>query len=295
MKKLVGIVVFGAALFGGANAAHAACYSSTPATAAFADSPNDAEVTPNGDAAAPEITTVTASLDASCNLTVDANLPAAFEPGDWVTVFINRDGNTATGDMNHWGADIAVFSASDVAPRLDTWVGMDYVPGAGIGSSPKSGAFKATIDELGIPANILAGTVHITLESGYQDEAGELYFDYAPNGLDSMPLKVAYSTSAPVVTPTPTPTPVPVVAPKPAAPAPMPAPAVATCTVPKVKGATRAAAKSKLEKAKCKPAASIVRKYSSSVRKGRVIGTTPGAGATASAPVKLIISKGRKR
>jgi hypothetical protein len=39
----------------------------------------------------------------------------------------------------------------------------------------------------------------------------------------------------------------------------------------------------------------VVRRYSNRVRKGRVIGTTTAAGKQTTRPVRLIVSKGRRK
>lgn len=77
------------ALLGAAPSAEAACYSSTPATAAYEDNNNDARV-------APEITTVVASLDSACNLTLNPNILRYGSTGT-VQYFIDRDGDPRTG------------------------------------------------------------------------------------------------------------------------------------------------------------------------------------------------------
>ena len=66
------------------------------------------------------------------------------------------------------------------------------------------------------------------------------------------------------------------------------------CTVPKVKGRTLANAKSRLRFKGCTPAVNVTRRYSTTVRKGRVIGTSPGTGARTTKKVKLIMSKGKR-
>lgn len=66
------------------------------------------------------------------------------------------------------------------------------------------------------------------------------------------------------------------------------------CTVPKVNGRSLTVAKRRLSASGCSRATTVTRRYSATVRKGRVIGTTPGTGVRTTKKVKLIVSKGKR-
>jgi beta-lactam-binding protein with PASTA domain len=66
------------------------------------------------------------------------------------------------------------------------------------------------------------------------------------------------------------------------------------CTVPKVSGRSLAVAKRRLTASGCSRAAGVTRRYSNTVPKGRVIGTTPGTGKRTTKKVRLIVSKGKR-
>jgi hypothetical protein len=70
----------------------------------------------------------------------------------------------------------------------------------------------------------------------------------------------------------------------------------ARCVVPNVRGMSLLSAKARIRRGRC-VTGSIRRKYSGSVRRGRVIAQTPRAGARLrrGAKVNLVLSKGRKR
>ncbi len=74
-----------------------------------------------------------------------------------------------------------------------------------------------------------------------------------------------------------------------------PPPPPVRCVVPKVKGKTLAAAKKAITKAHCRVGA-VTKKYSKSVKKGRVISQRPAAGKKLAkgAKISLVLSRGRK-
>jgi hypothetical protein len=281
-----------------ASAAGATCYSSTPATATLSDSPFD------GDSGlSPEITTVTATISAACGYAVNPGITQPLISDDAVFEYLDLDGNPATGSQVFVGADAIVGSVGaigpDPAPILGRWdpaansfsfVNAPSLTPLGIGG------FSASIDQLGIATSPLTSTVQVgAIWIGVYDS----YFDFAPEpGAGPLPLPVAFSTVAPPPPPPP-PAPAPVVVPV-AAPAPAPvtspAPVTATakaCTVPSLKRLRTAAAKTAIRHAGCKVGLTR-RAYSSTIASGRVITSSPKAGATWNEPVDLVVSRGRK-
>jgi uncharacterized delta-60 repeat protein len=69
-----------------------------------------------------------------------------------------------------------------------------------------------------------------------------------------------------------------------------------TCVVPKVKRKPLAAAKRAITKAGCLPG-TVTRRFSTNVKKGRIVSQKPGAGASVAATKKvhLVVSKGKRR
>lgn len=277
-----------------APAAQATCLSSTPSAATFADDPFD------GDELAPEITTISVGLDAACTVSMDPRIDALVGD-DAVFTYIDRDGSPATGSQLFGGADVVVGTLGEIGedypPILGTWNGVEFTfsDPAPVGSVPSLGGFAAHVDRLGLTPGTTIGVQVATVWRGTYGN----YVDMAPEpGAGSIPLAVNFSTAAPPPPPpppAPTPVPTPVATPVPSFAVPEAEAQPAGCTVPRVKGRTRAAAESRLFDADCEVAFSVVKRYSSTVRKGRVIGSTPGAGATTTKRVKLIVSKGRKR
>lgn len=277
------------ALFGATTTAEAACYGSTPSAMTFADSPFDGEV-----GLAPEITTVSMAVDGACNYSVNPGLTLPLIDDDFVFIYVDRDGNAATGSLNWGGADVVVGTVGgtygDSPPLLGVWNGAQFTftDTSPAGTAPFHGGFSATLDRLGVAPGVTTGVQVRTDWNGTYDT----YNDYAPDTNVSIPLAVNYSTAPP---PPPPPPPPPAPAP---APAPLPSAPVADaqgCTIPNVKGRTRDAAETRLFNADCEVAFTVVKRYSNTIRKGRVIGTSPGTGIITTKRVKLIVSKGRKR
>jgi hypothetical protein len=296
--RFAGLCVCAGALFGATATAEATCYSSTPSAATFVDHPFDGD---NG--LAPEISTVGLALDGACTVSMNPGIDALVGD-DAVFTYINRDGNAATGSPSFSGADIVVGTlgeiGADYPPILGTWNGVEFTfsDSSPVGPAPSLGGFAAHVDRLGLSPGATIGVRLGTIWRGISYD----YFDFAPEpGASSIPLAVNFSTTPPPPppppppAPTPVPTPVSTPVPLPTAPAEDEAVEATGCTVPKVTGKTRAAAETKLFDAVCEVAFSVVKRYSNTVRKGRVIGTTPGTGNVASKRVKLIVSKGRKR
>jgi hypothetical protein len=273
-----------------AGSAHAACFSSTPSTATFADPPAD------GDAAlAPEILAVGATTDAACRLAVQAVLADAAVPGDLIEgdsvgIYLDTDGNPATGAQLWSGADrVAIVVGRigpDLGPALGVWNGAEFdFAGAAPLAPVGAGGFSAPVDQLGMQAPASVGVRTITLWQGIYDD----YADFAPEALaPSFQFPVAFSTAAPP----PLPPPAPPVAP--------PAPPVATppvkktsaCTVPRVKRLRSAKARRQLRRAGCRYRVVRVRSPRAA---GRVVSTRPRAGRRTSRVVRVTISRGRRQ
>jgi hypothetical protein len=271
-----------AAMFAGSATASAACYASTPASTAYAD-PID------GDSGlAPEITTVRAGVDAACNYVVDPGVAQPLIAGDAVFVYLDADGNAATGSAVMGGADIVVGTAGTYAgqspPLRGVWDGasFQFVDAAPIGANVGNGGFSANLAALPVAPGTLTQLVVASIWSGVYS-----YIDLAPN-MGRIALPVNYS---PVAPPAPAAAPVAVAAPKLTS---APKVAAATCRVPRTKGLTAARARSRLHAAGCTVAAGTRHAYSAKVRRGRVVGTSVRAGSKAHGSVRLIVSQGRR-
>jgi hypothetical protein len=274
------------AFLAAAPGAQAACTSSTPATTTFADGRTDA-------GRAPELTDVTVSLDAACRFSMSPGIETFTEEAVLLT-FIDRDGNATTGSADFGGADVLVATLGEAgtAPVLGIWDGADFVfideiAGA---TTPSPGGFSAGVDHLAIEPGATVGVRVVSMR--YDDEDEDLTLDWAPepDAAAGILLPALYEGTAIVPS-----VPPPALDPEPTAPTvtpPAPRPTVASCTVPKVKGRSRAAANERLARTGCRTTATVVRRYSPSVRKGRVIGTTPRTGTRTGKRVKLIVSKG---
>src|SRR5947208_1684123 len=79
----------------------------------------------------PKITAVAASVDASCHLVVGPGIAAPLVDGDGVFVYIDSDGNPATGAAALGGADVAIVTVglpTSVSPPLrGVWNGETFV------------------------------------------------------------------------------------------------------------------------------------------------------------------------
>jgi hypothetical protein len=290
--------------FAGATTAQAACYSSTPASAAYSDSPAD------GYDLAPEITTVTATVNASCAYSVDPGIPYPLVDGDAVFQYLDTDGNAATGSPVFTGADVVIgslgFTGPDPAPVKGVWspaTNSFSFTGAPSLAAVGTGGFTASLEELGVMGTPTTTTLRVaSIWTGTYDN----YFDFAPDpSIAPIALPVAFSTVAPPPPPAPVPQPPAPVAPAPvpvAAPVAAPAPAVTApvaatgpkvCKVPALKRLRATVARAALRTAGCR-FGRTQRAYSSSVASGRVIASLPKAGTRWSEPVDLVVSRGRK-
>jgi hypothetical protein len=271
-----------AAMLAGTATANAACTSSTPSATAF----NDAIDGEYG--LAPEITTVRVGVDTTCHYVVDPGVPYGLVDGDGVFVYLDVDGNPLTGSAVMHGADIVVgtvgVGTSVSPPMRGVWNGSGFAfsDPAPVGTPVGNGGFSASVDALPIASGAMTNVVVGSIWVGTYDS----YVDFAPNaGVISLP--VAYSTVAPVLAP---------------APAPVAqeitytaqAPATTSCTVPNVKGMSVDRARSRVRGAGCTVASVPRRAYSSTVRRGRVIGTSVASGASTGRAVRLVVSKGKR-
>jgi hypothetical protein len=305
---LAGTVIAASALFGTTASAQATCYSSTPSSTVFAD-PFDGEA-----GLAPEITTVEARVDGACNYTVTPGVDPLID-GDSVFIWIDSDGNAATGSPTFGGADTVVgtlgATGADNPPLRGVWNGttFTFTDTTPVGTVPAPGGFTANVDRLPIASGL---TTRMMISSMYKGTY-KSYIDVAPNpGMGTISLPVAFSTSPPPPpsSPAPVPAPGPVAAPA-APPAPAPAPTrtaptatppaspttapAATCVVPGAKRLTVGKARTRLAQHGCRLASSPIRAYSSTVKAGRVIRTNPSAGSVTSTQVRLVVSRGKKR
>jgi len=226
--------------------AQAACLSSVPNSASFADDTGDAGV-------APEITGVTATLNATCGISVDpAFSTTALDLGDGVVIVLDVDGNPVTGDPDFDGGDTAVITVGDddpypdFPPELFRWNGFDMVDTGTALPLVGTAGFSSTLDQIGVPA---PGTIGIEVASLSIDEFGNLLgADFAPE-VGAFPFAVSFS-SPPPPPPPPSPTP-------PPAPTSSPSPSVSQekvtgCVVPHVKRLRVSREKKKLQRAGCK-------------------------------------------
>jgi hypothetical protein len=265
--------------------ASAACYASTPSSAAYAD-PID------GDSGlAPEITTVRAGVDAACNYVVDPGVAGPLIPGDAVFVYLDTDGNAATGSPLG-GADVVVGTAGTASgptpPIRGVWTGASFQftdPGP-VGAGVGNGGFSANVVALGVAPGALTQMIVASIWSGTYDD----YIDVAPDA-GRIALPVTYSTVAPAASSPPVTAPV--AAPRKVTITPKRRQAAA-CTVPRTKGLTAARARTRLRAAGCTVADGTRRAYSAKVRRGRVVRTSVRAGARTKGSVRIIVSQGRR-
>jgi hypothetical protein len=287
-----------------AGTAQAACSSSTPAGQVFADA-TDAEL-----GIPPEITTVTATVDATCTYVVDPGIASSIGEDDAVLIYIDTDGSAATGDPVVGGADVLIATfgtdSGQLLPLRGDWDGdgdgFAFTDPEPFGYRVANGGFRANVDELGIAPGVVSQIVVETISL----QGDELYADFAPEpGAGRIALPVNYAVAAPpVVAPLPAPTTRHVtLPPRTRMPRMMPTPtppkttvtlSQKRCAVPRTKGLSVGAARIRLRAAGCAIATATKAAYSPSVRKGRVVGTTVPYGRTSSGALRLIVSRGRR-
>jgi hypothetical protein len=263
--------------------ADAACTSSTPSSMTYADSPADGDF-----GLAPEILSVVASTDATCRIAVQDVIAGTVAPGDLIEgeavgIYLDTDGNAATGSPLWDGADrvaiIAGATGPDLGPGLGVWNGATF---SFVGTPPLTpvgaGGFAATPDQLGMAASASVGIRTATIWTGVYDT----YSDFAPEVFDpSFRFPVAFSTAAPVPPPPP-----------PTKTAPPPAKTRSSCTVPRVRRLTTRRARRLLRSAGCRYRVVRVR---SRLAAGRVVSSRPSAGRRTNGTVLVRVSRGRAR
>lgn len=296
----------------------APCHTSTAADITHADSSFDGEA-----GLAPEITTVSGSLNATCSYAVDPGIASPFLiSGDAVFIYLDTDGSNATGSPLFGGADKAVGTvgstyADESDPMVGTWDGTTFeFTGGAVLAQHSLGGFRAAVDVLGIAngtrTDFMVGSIYSGIYDNYVDfapEPGQL-----PVGLDVSfvgppppppPAPPVTTTPRPAAAPAPT-TSSPAVAPASSAPATstatLPTPTAGavsgqssskTCIVPRVKGMALSSAKRALKAAGCK--LGIVDRHASNrIKRGKVSGTSPSAGRRAYI-VDLGVSRGRTK
>jgi hypothetical protein len=277
MRQLVLMLAVFAAL---PATADAACTSSTPSSATYADSVADGDL-----GLAPEIVSVVASTDAACRVTVqdvlvDAVAPGDLIDGDAVGIYLDTDGNAATGSPLWDGADrvaiIVGMAGPDLGPGLGAWDGGTF---NFVGTPPLTAVgaagFAATPDKLGMPAPAAVGIETAAIWSGVYD----VYSDFAPEAFDPpFRFPITFSNALP------SPPPPPVVTP--------PIKTTTSCTVPRVKRLRTGKARRRLRSAGCHYRVVRVR---SRLAAGRVVSTRPRAGRRTTRTVLVRVSRGRAR
>jgi hypothetical protein len=278
-----------------AGTAQAACTTSSGTGSTYGDLDNDSEL-----GLAPEIGTVRIQVDNDCALSVDTGILRPLHDDDAAFVYMDTDGDAATGDPDVGGADllVATFGADtgQDAPVRGVWNGTTYAfDAAPVGARVGNGGFRASLDALPIASG---ATVRFLVVSTTV-VGDEIYADFAP-GTGFISVGVRYSTvPLQVIVPktTPTPLPLPSRRNRPPVAAPTQAvvpPARKTCAVPRTKGLSVGAARIRLRAAGCAIATATKAAYSPTVRRGRVVGTTVPYGRTSSGALRLIVSKGRR-
>jgi hypothetical protein len=253
----------------------------------FADSPFDGE-----GGLAPEITTVSMAVDGACNYSVNPGLTLPLIDDDFVFIYVDRDGNAATGSLNWGGADVVVGTVGGTYgdSPLGVWNGAQFTftDASPAGTAPFHGGFSATLDRLGVAPGVTTGV-----------QVGRIGTRSTTPTTTTRRTRTCRSRSRSTTRPRHPRHPRRRLRPRrPPIPAPLPSAPVADaegCTIPNVKGRTRDAAETRLFNADCEVAFTVVKRYSNTVRKGRVIDTAPGTGIITTKRVTLIVSKGRKR
>lgn len=265
-----------------ASAAPATCVSATPAVVTLADQPNDAET------GAPELSAVRTAVNADCTVTVRLTVDNrdALRADDALLVYLNTDGNTATGARTFGGADQGVGLVADedgpgYLALLGTWdakaQAIDFENARELDVTRTGFGFTAGIDELRVRSGSELGISVAALS----EPDGEIALDFAPDDEGgALMLPIAFTTTATA-----------------AAPGTAGVPqrgdlARRTCRVPQVKGRTVGAARRALRAAGCRVGRTRAR-YGTGVRAGRAVVTLPAAGSRVAAtrPVTILVAR----
>jgi len=286
----------------------ATCGRAVPGSWSWTDDPAD-----GASGLAPEIVGVTARVWDDCDVGIAVALANRTNPGDLladesVGIYLDTDGNSATGSSTWNGADALVLFmgaiGEDYPPYLIPYRNGDFDTSAASELTPATAVgFIARADVLGITPGAVVGVRTIAMWSGVYDA----YSDFAPEPwAASFAMPVSYAEPSPPPPPapappppsTPAPAPAPPSASRPSAPAP---PSTSTptgsrgkrpCVVPRLRGLTRSRAARKLKRARCRYRFVWVR---SSRRRGSVVSTSPRAGTRTARVVTVRLSRGRRR
>ncbi len=286
LLALPGVCVLAAVAPSAAAATPAPCVSSTPAVVTLADAPADAE------AGAPEISGVRAAVNADCTVSVRLTVDNrdALRPDDALLVYLDTDGNPATGAQSFGGADSGVGLVADedgpgYLALLGRWdpaaESIDFENATELDISPAGWfGFTAGMGELGLRSGTTLGISVAALA----EPDGEIALDFAPDdegGTLALPIAFSTTTAAAPGTSETTQTP-----------GGRDRIVRRTCKVPKTKGRTVAAVRKALRAAGCRVGRTRAR-YGTTVRKGRVVATLPAAGKriAATRPVTILVSR----
>lgn len=290
IPALLGAILVAALVLGGPSAANAACYSSTASDTRFDDAVGDAEA-----GLSPDILGVVALTDASCGIGIGVALDrgsaeGALLAGDSVGIYINVDGNKATGSPTWDGADrvviIAGASGPDFPPTLGVWNGSEFsFAGARELTPAGAGGFVSDFDELGVASPTTLGIQTIAMWEGVYDN----YADFAPDvAVSPFSFPVRFSTTAPQPPPARLPIKPPSTTPEEESGSRR---QPRRCKVPKLKGHTRKSAVRRLRRARCKYRFVTTKRGR---RPGRVVSTSPAAGRRTSRRVIVRITASRR-
>lgn len=282
LAALAAFALAGLATPPAAVAAPATCVSATPAVVTLADAPDDAE------SGAPELSTVRAQVNADCTVTVRLTVTnrTTLRPDDALLVYLNTDGNPATGARSFGGGDQGVGIVADedgpgYLALLGAWdpkaEAIDFENARELDVTRTGFGFTAGIDELRVRSGTSLGISIAALSEPDDDIA----LDFAPDDEGgSLELPISYTTTATAAAPATTGTP-------------QRGQLVRrTCKVPRVKGRTVAAARRAIRAAGCRVGRTRAR-YGTGVRAGRAVATLPAAGSriAATRPVTILVAR----
>jgi hypothetical protein len=245
------------------------CTSSVPASNFVTDSASDAE---NG--VSPELTALRVSIDGACRFTASYDVfgQTGLVPGEFYSWFIDSDNNDATGSQGGFvGADYSIGMSDDGIPMLLRWNGTNWVDGVTISRAGTFGA-RASLNQIGAASG---RTIWFSGGASWTSPATDIdYFDFIPSWVGLNPIFPAPSTGGDTGDG---------------------GTSGKRCIVPRVRGLSLSAAKRKIRNAHCK--VGKIRKVKKRKYAGRVVKTSPGAGARrpAGTKVTIYVGKGARR
>ena len=267
--------------------AHAQQCAASPVSQSFADpagddSPND----PDELGFAPDIVSIDVSMTASCAVSIgvqlgDHSFSGSLYEGETVAIFLDTDGNPGTGSG---GADkLLVQHGPGSRDRdLGTWNGSGFTMAPAPGMPNAWGGMTAPAASLGITGSTNLGVFTF---ARFVDTFPVIEsVDWAPDDSSLLRVPLTFASVKPPPPPPPPPRPAP-------DPRPAPPPAAKTCRVPNVVGMTAKRATARLDRAGCRYRTRTVRAR----RRGRVVATSPRAGATTTRTVVLRVARRRQR